>query len=277
MNPISAPIGSDLYSLDISTAFNAFSVPWVQLSPGPYATYHSASLLGSGNSLLGIYGGSTSFSTAAGSGLGAGGEGSLNLYNTLTGQWTAAPAQVKDPPRREQHTAVSRLGDGAMFVFGGLILSQDLLSEVATSELWSLGGYPPTTANSATTTATTASAATPLPPPPTSPSPISVPAGISPGTVGWQELKSPASPMPGSLLTTTDRSSHTATIIRSSGLVVVIGGVSSGALVSMSEIWVYDTSAGTWSVQAAAGAIPPQRRNHVAAASKVEKKECIVS
>ncbi|GJJ68895.1 hypothetical protein EMPS_01241 [Entomortierella parvispora] len=261
VNPLSAPIGSDIYSLDVSTAFNGFSVPWVQLNAGPYATFHSASLLGSGNSLLGIYGGNTSFSSTTGS-------GSLNLYNTLTGQWTTPPAQVKDPPRREYHAAVTRLGDGTMFVFGGMILSQDLSSEVSTSELWSLGGYPPTTTNSTTATATGTATATASsqPSPPASASPISAPPGISPGMVGWQELRSPTSPMPGSLLTTTDRSSHTATILRSNGLVVVIGGISSGVLVSMSEIWVYDPAAGSWSVQAAAGAIPAQRRNHVAAA-----------
>ena len=67
----------------------------------------------------------------------------------------------------------------------------------------------------------------------------------------------------------TDRSSHTATLVRSNGLLVIIGGVSAGALVPMSEILVYDTTVGVWSVQTATGATPPLRRNHVAVASKL--------
>ncbi|KAF9430320.1 Kelch domain-containing protein 2 [Podila epigama] len=63
-----------------------------------------------------------------------------------------------------------------------------------------------------------------------------------------------------------DRSSHTATIIRSNGLVVVIGGIAGGALVPMSEIHVYNTNTDKWSTQTATGALPPPRKNHVAAA-----------
>ncbi|KAF9577770.1 hypothetical protein BGW38_006796 [Lunasporangiospora selenospora] len=56
-------------------------------------------------------------------------------------------------------------------------------------------------------------------------------------------------------------------MIRSNGLIVVIGGVSKGSLVPMSEIWVFDTNSGVWSVQTATGATPPLRRSHVAAAT----------
>ena len=78
---------------------------------------------------------------------------------------------------------------------------------------------------------------------------------------GWQKL---ASPQVGS----SARFGHTATLVRSNGLLVIVGGVSGGALVPMSEILVYDTAAGVWSVQTATGATPPLRRNHVAVACK---------
>lgn len=157
---------------------------------------------------------------------------------------------------REQHTTVSRLGDGTMFIFGGMVLSSNLLTESSTSELWTLGGYINSNSdknNNSTSNSTST---------PTTSSSLPIPTGLSPGTIGWQNQ---ASPLLGSNL---DRSYHTATLIRSNGLMVVIGGVSSGALVSMSEILVYDTSTGTWSVQTATGATPPLRRNHVAVASK---------
>ncbi|KAF9114681.1 hypothetical protein BGX27_010167 [Mortierella sp. AM989] len=243
VNHITAPVGSDLYSLDISSAFNSFSVPWVQLSPGPYASFHSAGLLGPGNSLLAIYGGNTSFSsTSSGSG-----SNSLNLYNTASATWISSPLQ--DPPRREQQAAASRLGDGTMFVFGGMILSSDLLSGSSTSELWTLGGYINSNNNNTVSNSTSTNSAT------------SAPAGLSPETAGWQKM---ASSQVGS---TVNRSFHTATLMRSNGLLVIIGGVSSGALASMSEILVYDTAAGTWSVQTATGATPTLRRSHVAAAT----------
>ncbi|KAI7827052.1 hypothetical protein BC939DRAFT_513644 [Gamsiella multidivaricata] len=241
VNPMTAPIGSDLYSLDISAAFNAFSVPWVQLTPGPYASFHSASLLGPGNSLLAIYGGNTSFAPTSSTGS----SNSLNLYNTATGTWTASP--IQDPPRREHHTAASRLGDGTMFVYGGSLLSTDLMTESATPEMWTVGGYRDSNPSSNSSSSATSPA-------------IPEPTGLTPDTVGWRKLPGP----PGS---TTDRSYHSATLIRSNGLLVVIGGVSGGALVPMSEILVFDTAAGTWSVQTATGATPPLRRSHVAAAS----------
>ncbi|KAG0001505.1 Kelch domain-containing protein 2 [Entomortierella chlamydospora] len=183
-----------------------YSAPWVQLTPGPYASFHSAGLLGT---------------------------------------WASSPLQ--DPPRREQLAAVSRLGDGTMFIFGGMILSSDLLTESSTSELWTLGGYIYNNTSTSNSTSTNSTSSTPT--------------GLSPETAGWQKM---ASPQVGSAM---DRSAHTATLIRSNGLLVIIGGVSSGALASMSEIMVYDTTAGTWSVQTATGATPPLRRNHVAAAN----------
>jgi len=247
VNPITAPIGSDLYSLDVSVAFNIFSVPWAQLTPGPYASFHSVGLLGSGNSLLAIYGGNTSFASTPSSS-----PNSLHLYNTATGSWTPSPLQ--DPPRRSQQTAVSRLGDGTMFVFGGLALSADLQQGSSTSELWTLGGYIDPNSNTTGSTSSNSSSSTVTPSAP-------VPPGLSPGTVGWQKMPSPQGG------TATDRSFHTATLLRSNGLLVIIGGVSGGSLASMSEILVYDTGAGTWSVQTATGATPPLRRNHAAAAS----------
>ncbi|KAG9068827.1 hypothetical protein KI688_011113 [Linnemannia hyalina] len=241
VNPMTAPIGSDLYSLDVSAAFNSFTVPWAQLTPGPYASYHAAGLLGPTNNLFAIFGGNTSFSSSPSSN-----SNSLNLYDTVSGTWAVSPLQ--DPPRREQAAAVSRLGDGIMYVIGGMVLSPDLNTESATAELWSIGGYitlPTNTTNS------------------TSPEPpkTTQPPGLTPQTVGWQKLASPSSP------SGSDRAFHTATIIRSNGLIVLIGGVSGGALVPMSEIAVYDTAAGTWSVQTATGATPPLRRNHVAVAT----------
>ncbi|KAK3817230.1 MAG: hypothetical protein J3Q66DRAFT_440021 [Benniella sp.] len=247
VNPITAPIGSDLYSLDVSVAFNIFSVPWAQLTPGPYASFHSVGLLGSGNSLLAIYGGNTSFASTPSSS-----PNSLHLYNTATGSWTPSPLQ--DPPRRSQQTAVSRLGDGTMFVFGGLEFSADLQQGSSTSELWTLGGYMDPNSNTTGSTSSNSSSSTVTPSAP-------VPPGLSPGTVGWQKMSSPQGG------TATDRSFHTATLLRSNGLLVIIGGVSGGSLASMSEILVYDTGAGTWSVQTATGATPPLRRNHVAAAT----------
>ncbi|KAF9175757.1 hypothetical protein BGX20_000564 [Mortierella sp. AD010] len=238
VNYLTAPIGSDLYSLNISSAFNPYSVPWVQLAPGPYASFHSAGLLGAGNDLLAIYGGNSSFTSLST------GSNSLNTYNTTSGTWASSPLQ--DPPRREQLAAVSRLGDGTMFIFGGMILSSDLLTESSTSELWTLGGYIYNNASTSNSTSTNSNSSTPT--------------GLSPETAGWQKM---ASPQVGSAI---DRSAHTATLIRSNGLLVIIGGISSGALASMSEIMVYDTTAGTWSVQTATGATPPLRRNHVAAA-----------
>ncbi|KAF9105515.1 hypothetical protein BGX29_012091 [Mortierella sp. GBA35] len=245
-NPMTAPVGSDLYSLDISAAFNSFSVPWAQLTPGPYASFHTAGLLGPTNNILAVYGGNTSFSSSPSS------ANSLNLYDTAAGTWTLSPLQ--DPPRREQAAAVSRLGDGKMFVVGGMVLSPDLKTESATAELWTLGGY--------LTTNTTNNNST-LPDPKTTPPPASSapPPGLTPHTAGWQKMAGPSSP------SGTDRAFHTATIIRSNGLLVIIGGVSNGALVPMSEISVYDTAAGTWSVQTATGATPPLRRNHVAVAT----------
>ncbi|KAF9401116.1 Kelch domain-containing protein 2 [Mortierella sp. AD011] len=134
-----------------------------------------------------------------------------------------------------------------MFIFGGMILSSDLLTESSTSELWTLGGYIYNNASTSNSTSTNSNSSTPT--------------GLSPETAGWQKM---ASPQVGSAI---DRSAHTATLIRSNGLLVIIGGISSGALASMSEIMVYDTTAGTWSVQTATGATPPLRRNHVAAAN----------
>ncbi|KAF9435992.1 hypothetical protein BGZ76_005077 [Entomortierella beljakovae] len=240
VNHLTAPIGSDLYSLDMSTPFDSFSVPWVQLTPGPYASFHSAGLNGAENNLLAIYGGNSTFtSTSTGSS-----SNSLNLYDTTSGTWTPSPLQ--DPPRREQQKAVSRLGDGTMFVFGGMILSPDLLTETSTSELWTLGGYINSNNSTSNSTSTNSTSQEPK--------------GLSPVTVGWQKLDESGSQV-------TDRSYHTATLIRSNGLLVIIGGVSSGALTSMSDILVYDTTAGTWSQQMATGATPPSRRNHVAVAT----------
>ncbi|KAI8349507.1 hypothetical protein B0O80DRAFT_143673 [Mortierella sp. GBAus27b] len=246
VNPATAPIGSDLYSLDISTAFNAFSVPWVQLAQGPYASFHSAGLLGPGNSLLAIFGGNTSFGSTSSS------SNSLSLYDTTKGSWT--PSSLQDPPRRAQQTAASRLGDGAMFIFGGTILSADLQQGSPTSELWTLGGYIDTQSNTNSTSSNSTSTQSP-------PAPASVPPGLSPGTAGWQKMSSPQTG------TALDRSGHSATLLRSNGLLVVIGGISGGALAPMSEILVYDTNSGAWSVQTATGATPPLRRNHAAAAS----------
>ncbi|KAF9925559.1 hypothetical protein FBU30_004672 [Linnemannia zychae] len=242
VNPLTAPVGSDLYSLDISAAFNSFTVPWAQLTPGPYAAFHIAGLLGPSNNLLALFGGNTSFSSSPSN------SNSLHLYDTLTGSWTASPLQ--DPSRREQAAAASRLGDGTMYVMGGMILTPDLTKESATSELWSIGGYitPPTNSTAENNS--------------TSPGTATQPPGLSPQTVGWQKLANPNS-LPSGL----DRSYHTATMIRSNGLIVIIGGVSGGALVPMSEIAVYDTATGTWSVQTATGATPPLRRNHVAVAT----------
>ncbi|KAI9239275.1 hypothetical protein MVEG_10235 [Podila verticillata NRRL 6337] len=220
VNPASAPIGSDLYSLDISSAFNSFSVPWAALTPGPYAAFHSVGLTGAGNSLLAVYGGNTSFGSTTDS-------HSLYLYNIASDIWSTST--LNDPPRREQQASATRLGDGKVFVHGGLVLSSDLTTETPTGELWTLGGYLPENST------------------------FTVPAGLSPGYAGWQNL------------TSTDRSAHTASIIRSNGLLVIIGGVSGGALASMSDIQVYDTAMGTWSAQTATGATPPSRKNHVAA------------
>lgn len=248
---MTAPIGSDLYSLDVSTAFNSFTVPWAQLTPGPYASFHTAGLLGPSNNLLAVFGGNTSFSSSPSSN-----SNSLNVYDTVSGTWVVSPLQ--DPPRREQAAAVSRLGDGTMYVIGGMVLSPDLKTESATAELWSIGGYitPPTNTTNTTMPGGDNNSTSPEPPKTTQPP------GLTPQTVGWQKLTSPSSP------SGSDRSFHTATIIRSNGLIVLIGGVSGGALVPMSEIAVYDTAAGTWSVQTATGATPPLRRNHVAVASK---------
>ncbi|KAF9154828.1 acyl-CoA-binding domain-containing protein 4 [Linnemannia schmuckeri] len=245
VNPMTAPVGSDLYSLDISTTFNSFTVPWAQLTAGPYASFHTAGLLGPSNNLLAVFGGNTSFSSSPSSN-----SNSLNLYDTASGTWVLSPLQ--DPPRREQAAAVSRLSDGTMYVMGGMVLSPDLRTESATAELWSIGGYitPPTN-----TTGPGDNSTSPDPPKPTQPP------GLTPQTVGWQKLTSPNSP------SGADRSFHTATMIRSNGLIVLIGGVSGGALVPMSEIAVYDTAAGTWSVQTATGATPPLRRNHIAVAT----------
>ncbi|KAG0069802.1 hypothetical protein BGZ89_002123 [Linnemannia elongata] len=250
VNPMTAPIGSDLYSLDVSTAFNSFTVPWAQLTPGPYASFHTAGLLGPSNNLLAVFGGNTSFSSSPSSN-----SNSLNLYDTVSGTWVVSPLQ--DPPRREQAAAVSRLGDGTMYVIGGMVLSPDLKTESATAELWSIGGYitPPTNTTNTTMPGGDNNSTSPEPPKTTQPP------GLTPQTVGWQKLTSPSSP------SGSDRSFHTATIIRSNGLIVLIGGVSGGALVPMSEIAVYDTAAGTWSVQTATGATPPLRRNHVAVAT----------
>ncbi|KAF9897047.1 hypothetical protein BX616_006290, partial [Lobosporangium transversale] len=265
VNPLTAPIGSDIYSLDISKAFNSFSVPWVQLTPGPYASFHSMGLTGPENSLLAIYGGNTSFSSETTA-------NSLNLYNTVSGTWMSSP--LKDPPRREQQAAASRLSDGTIFVFGGMIFSPSSSSSSssspegsATSELWSLGGYietghgsTPSNSSSGTITPTATATAEIT----TTAAAQPIPTGITAGAAGWQKL---VSPQVGSTISTTDRSFHTATLIRSNGLLVIIGGVSGGSLVSMSDILVYDTKAGTWSVQTATGATPPLRRNHVAAAT----------
>ncbi|KAG0296700.1 acyl-CoA-binding domain-containing protein 4 [Linnemannia gamsii] len=251
VNPKTAPIGSDLYSLDISIAFNSFTVPWAQLTPGPYASFHAAGLLGPSNNLLAVFGGNTSFSSSPSSS-----SNSLSLYDTASGGWTLSPLQ--DPSRREQAAAVSRLGDGTMYVMGGLVLSPDLKTESATAELWSIGGYitpPAATTNTTTPGSDTNSTSA------ADPSKTSQPPGLTPQTVGWQKLTSSSSP------SGSDRSFHSATMIRSNGLIIIIGGVSGGALVPMSEIAVYDTKAGTWSVQTATGATPPLRRNHVAVAT----------
>ncbi|KAI1316018.1 hypothetical protein EDD11_010543 [Mortierella claussenii] len=255
VNPLTAPIGSDLYSLDISTAFNSFSVPWTQLTPGPYAAFHTVGLMGPGNSVLAVYGGNTSFS----GGSGTTNSNSLNLYNTVAGTWPAS--MLQDPPRREQQASASRLSDGTLFVYGGLVLSSDLMTEAASTELWTLGGYMSSNGNNngssnsngteTNSTSTGTISSSPLAP---------VPTGISAGTAGWQKMTGTNGPM-------TDRSFHTLTIVRSNGLLVAIGGVSGGALVSMEDIWVYDTNAGTWSMQTAKGASPSPRRNHVAAAT----------
>ncbi|KAF9132096.1 Acyl-CoA-binding domain-containing protein 5 [Mortierella sp. 14UC] len=244
VNPMTAPIGSDLYSLDISAAFNSFAVPWAQLTPGPYASYHTAGLLGPTNNLLAVFGGNTSFSSSPSSN-----SNSLNLYDTGSGTWNLSPLQ--DPPRREQAAAVSRLGDGTMYVMGGMVMSPDLTTESPTAELWSIGGY----ITPATTTAPGGNSTA------SSPDPAKTPPGLTQQTVGWQKLASPSLP------SGADRSFHTATVIRSNGLIVIIGGVSNGALVPMSEIAVFDTASGTWSVQTATGATPPLRRNHVAVAT----------
>ncbi|KAG0196359.1 hypothetical protein BGX28_010258, partial [Mortierella sp. GBA30] len=262
VNPLTAPIGSDLYSIDVSGPFNSFAAPWVQLNPGPYAAFHSVGLMGSGNDLLAVYGGNTSFIPSSSSSSSTV-SNSLNLYNTATSSWAASTLQ--DPPRREEQTAVSRLGDGTMFIFGGMVLSSDLLTETPTAELWSLGGYLQTSSssnggdslNSTSSTATATATAVAAEKPTTTP----IPPGLSPGIAGWQKL------IPGSGSSSNGRSSHTATLVRSNGLLVVIGGVAGGALVSMSEILVYDTAAGVWSVQTATGATPPLRRSHVAAAN----------
>ncbi|KAF9573630.1 hypothetical protein EC968_008267 [Mortierella alpina] len=201
--------------------------------------------MGPGNSLLAVYGGNTSFAPSPSSG-----SNSLSLYNTAAATWEASPLQ--DPPRREQQTAVSRLGDGTMFVLGGMVMSADLMTESPTAELWSVGGYLTSSSSNSTTTNSTSSNST-------EPE-KQAPPGLSPGMAGWQKLVS-------SQVGSSSRFGHTATLVRSNGLLVIIGGVSGGALVPLSEILVYDTATGVWSVQTATGATPPLRRNHVAVAS----------
>ncbi|KAF9952575.1 Serine/threonine-protein phosphatase bsl1 [Mortierella alpina] len=139
-----------------------------------------------------------------------------------------------------------------MFVFGGMVMSADLMTESPTAELWSVGGYLTSSSSNSTSSNSTSSNST-------EPG-KQAPPGLSPGMAGWQKL---ASPQVGS----SARFGHTATLVRSNGLLVIVGGVSGGALVPMSEILVYDTAAGVWSVQTATGATPPLRRNHVAVAS----------
>ncbi|KAF9987792.1 hypothetical protein BGZ75_010418 [Mortierella antarctica] len=126
------------------------------------------------------------------------------------------------------------------------------MTETPTAELWSVGGYLTSSSGNSTSSNSTASNST-------EPE-KQAPPGLSPGSAGWQNLTS-------SQVGSGSRYGHTATLVRSNGLLVVVGGVSGGALVPLSEILVYDTAAGVWSVQTATGATPPLRRNHVAVAS----------
>ncbi|KAF9283974.1 hypothetical protein BGZ68_004975 [Mortierella alpina] len=139
-----------------------------------------------------------------------------------------------------------------MFVLGGMVMSADLMTESPTAELWSLGGYLTSSSRNSTSSNSTSSNST-------EPE-KQTPPGLSPGTAGWQKLAS-------SQVGSGSRYGHTATLVRSNGLLVIVGGVSGGALVPLSEILVYDTAAEVWSVQTATGATPPLRRNHVAVAS----------
>ncbi|KAG0232396.1 hypothetical protein BGW42_008187 [Actinomortierella wolfii] len=197
------------------------------------------SLTGPRNSLLAIFGGVTSDATPS-----PPNGNSLYTYDTNTKTWTAAT--LRDPPRRQQHSAVSKLGDGSMYFFGGTILSTSTNSSgTPTFELWALGR--PILANSTTSTP-----------------------GLTPRSSTWEQLESPSSSVvAGSSNIGTSRTGHTATLLRSSGLMVVIGGVmDNGVLASMSDILVYDIASGKWSVQIATGATPPPRTRHTAAATK---------
>ncbi|KAF9165313.1 hypothetical protein DFQ26_000305 [Actinomortierella ambigua] len=197
------------------------------------------SLTGPGNSLLAIFGGvpgASVPSTPDGN--------SLYTYDTNSKTWT--PSTLRDPRRRQHHSAVSKLGDGSMYFFGGSILDGSTTSAgTPTLELWALGR--PLLANSTSSTP-----------------------GLTPRSSSWEQLASPsASLASGSSKIGTSRTDHTATILRSNGLMVIIGGVmDSGVLASMSDILVYDTTSGQWSLQIATGATPPPRMRHTAAATK---------
>ncbi|KAF9976278.1 Kelch domain-containing protein 2 [Actinomortierella ambigua] len=197
------------------------------------------SLTGPGNNLLAIFGGIPGASappTPDGN--------SLYTYDTSTKAWTAAT--LRDPPRRQHHSAVAKLGDGSMYFFGGTILDGSANGTgTPTFDLWALGR--PLIDNSTSSTP-----------------------GLTPRSSSWEQLANPsASLATGSSNIGSSRTGHTATILRSNGLMVVIGGViDGGVLASMSDILVYDTTSGKWSLQIATGATPPPRMRHSAAATK---------
>ncbi|RHZ84064.1 hypothetical protein Glove_86g176 [Diversispora epigaea] len=101
---------NELLYLNISNSF-PISVPdWQNGAVGPRVAYHTVSLGGFQNDLLVIYGGESLETPPP--------TNSLFYYDVTTEIWNLP--NIVASQRRREHTAVTRLNDSSIFIFGGI-------------------------------------------------------------------------------------------------------------------------------------------------------------
>ncbi|CAG8723324.1 29328_t:CDS:2, partial [Gigaspora margarita] len=119
-----------LLILDISSEFQRSNPTWVIGPLGPEVAYHTVSVGGSQNELLVVYGGESGETPPP--------PNSLFYFDTIAKNWSIP--NITAPSRRREHTAVTRLEDASIFIFGGIPDSSSIVvsSQVQYNDLYQL-------------------------------------------------------------------------------------------------------------------------------------------